>query len=504
MRKIRQVLRLALELQMSQRGIAKSLGVSREAVTDYVTRAVAAGLKWPLPTELDDALLEKHLFPVLKNAHRRMPEPDWELIHQEMKAKGATLQELHREFLTEHPDGPGYSHFCAQYRQWQKGLRRYMRQPHVAGERAFVDYAGPTMEVVNLKTGEIRKAQIFVGILGASNYTYAEAHWSQKLPHWIAAHTRMFEFFGGAPKIVVCDNLKSAVTKASRTEPVVHPAYLHLAEHYSTVIIPARPRKPKDKAMVENAVLIVERWILFRLRKRVFTSLTDLNEAIAALLTDLNARPFQKMAGCRRSQYETLDLPVLRPLPAQTFEYTEFSRVRVGMNGRFEVDDTPYNAPYMLSGQVVDLRVTAATVEILHKGQRVASHERNEGSDPVVKSEYLRPADRHFGQWNAEQELAWADSVGIQTRGFLERLFGDAPIREQGYRSATSLKRMQKEFGNERLDAACGRAIAIGASSISSVRSILRTGLDQQRPPDEEPTEATFDHTNVRGSDYYH
>lgn len=504
MRKIRQVLRLALELQMSQRGIAQNLGLSRDTVTDYVTRAVAAGLTWPLPSELDDAALERQLFPMLKNEHRTRPGPDWAMIHQEMMAKGATLQVLHQEFLTEHPEGAGYSHFCAQYRQWLKGLRRYMRQPHVAGERAFVDYAGPTMDIHNLETGEIRKAQIFVGILGASNYTYAEAHWSQKLPHWIAAHTRMFEFFGGAPKIVVCDNLKSAVTKASRTEPVVHPAYLHLAEHYDTVIVPARPRKPKDKAMVENAVLIVERWILFRLRKRLFTSLNELNVAIAALLTDLNTRAFQKIVGCRRSQYETLDRPALRPLPAQIFEYTEFCRVRLGMDGCFEVDGTTYNAPFMLSGQKVDLRITAATVEILHKGQRVASHERDDGSGPVVKSEYLRPADRHFGQWSAAQELAWADSVGIQTRAFLERIFGDDPIREQGYRSATSLKRMQKDFGNERLEAACSRAIVIGANSITSVRSILRTGLDQQGAPDETHQEATFDHPNVRGSDYYH
>lgn len=504
MRKIRQVLRLALEAQMSHRGIAQSLGLSRDSVTDYVTRAVAAGLAWPLPIDLDDVKLEGQLFPALKNEERQRPAADWELIHQEMKAKGSTLQALHQEYLTAHPEGVRYSHFCGQYRQWQKGLKRYMRQPHVAGERAFVDYAGPTMAVHNLQTGEVRKAQIFVGILGASNYTYAEAHWSQKLPHWIAAHTRMFEFFGGAPKIVVCDNLKSAVTKASRTEPIVHPAYQHLAEHYSTVIIPARPRKPKDKAKVENAVLIVERWILFRLRKRIFTSLSELNEAIAALLIDLNERPFQKMKGCRRSHYETLDRPALRPLPAQNFEYTEFHRVHVGMDGLFKVDETPYNAPSMLSGHSVDVRVTAATVEILHKGQRVASHERGEGTDPVINPQYLRPADRIFGQWSAEQELAWADSVGIQTRAYLEQVFGDNPIREKGYRSAISLKRMQKDFGNERLEAACGRALAIGASSITSVRSILRTGLDQQGAPDEEHQEATFDHTNVRGSDYYH
>lgn len=503
MRKIRQVLRLGLEAGMSQRSISSSLAISRAVVTDYLTRAAAAELTWPLPADMDDAKLEGKLFPVPVDSVRR-PEPKWELVHQELKAKGGTLQVLHQEFLAEYPFGVGYSLFCERYRQWQKSLKRYMRQPHVAGERVFVDYVGPTIGVHDPKTGETRKAQIFVGILGASNYTYAEAHWSQQLPNWIAAHTRMFEFFGGSPKIVVCDNLKSAVTKASRTEPVVHPAYQHLAEHYGTAILPARPRKPKDKSKVENAVLIVERWILFRLRKRVFITLTDLNAAIAELLAELNERPFQKLAGCRRTQFEILDQPVLLPLPAEAFEYTEFRRVRIGLDGCFAVDDASYSAPFALCRQSVDLRITAATIEVLHLGQRVASHVRSDDVVPIIDPQHLRPNDRHFSQWNIAHELEWAFSVGTQTQTFLQLLFGASRIKEQGYRSATALKRLEKDFGAERLEGACGRAIAIGANSLSSVRSILRTGLDQQQRPDAEPQEAAFDHPNVRGSDYYH
>jgi len=503
MRKIRQVLRLALETGMSQRGISNSLAISRAVVTDYLTRAAAAELTWPLPPDLGDAQLEGKLFPAAVATARR-PEPNWEIVHQELKAKGATLQVLHQEFLAEHPLGVGYSLFCERYRHWQKTLKRYMRQPHVAGERVFVDYAGPTVSVHDPKTGEIRKAQIFVGILGASNYTYAEAHWSQQLPNWIAAHARMFEFLGGSPKIVVCDNLKSAVTKASRTEPVVHPAYQHLAEHYGTAILPARPRKPKDKSKVENAVLIVERWILFRLRKRVFTTLADLNAAIAVLLAEFNERPFQKLTGCRRSQFEVLDQPVLRTLPTQAFEYTEFRRVRVGLDGCFSVDDESYSAPFALSKQSVDLRITAATIEVLHRGQRVASHARANDLVPVIDPLHLRPNDRHFSQWNMDHELEWALSVGPHTQTFLQLLFSASTIKEQGYRSANAFKRLEKEFGAERLEGACSRAIAIGANSLSSVRSILRTGLDQQRAPDAEPQEAAFDHPNVRGSNYYH
>ncbi|MDZ7921692.1 IS21 family transposase [Rhodoferax sp.] len=504
MRKIRQVLRLALEQGMSKRAIAKSLGVSRDAVTDYVTRALAAGVNSPIPPELDDAYLERLLFPSDLGRQLRRPEPSWEVVHQDMKAKGATLQILHQEYLEAHPDGMGYSHYCGLYRQWQKTLKRYMRQPHTAGERAFVDYAGPTIAIHDMKTGEVRTAQIFVGILGASNYTYAEAHWSQKLPNWIAAHVRMFEFFGGAPQIVVCDNLKPAVTRASRTEPVIHSAYQHLAAHYSTVILPARPRQPKDKAKVENAVLIVERWILFRLRKRIFTSLAEANEAIAALLQDLNNRPFQKLAGCRRSQFETIDLPALQPLPAHAFEYTEFRRVRIGMDGLFEVDGTPYNTPFMLSGKVVDLRITPGTVEVLYQGQRAASHERKEGSTPVINALYLRPADRHFGQWSPDESLTWAAEVGAGVRAFIGKQLAASAIKEHGYRTTTALKKIHKMYGSERLDAACARANEIGASSLSSIRSILRTKLDQQVSSDSTHQEATFHHPNVRGPDYYH
>lgn len=504
MRKIRQVLRLALEAGTSRRRIAKSLGLSRDVVTDYLTRAAAAGLAWPLPLDLDDAQLEDRLFPPLAVNIQRKPEPDWAVIHQELKRKGATLQVLHAEFLAEQPDGIGYSLFCERYREWLQGLKRYMRQTHVAGERAFVDYAGPTVGIPNPETGGIRKAQIFVGILGASNYTYAEAHWSQQLPDWIAAHTRMFEYFGGVPQVVVCDNLKSAVTKASRTEPKIHPAYQHLADHYNTLILPARPRKPKDKAKVENAVLIVERWILFRLRKRVFTSLAELNTAIRELLVDLNNRPFQKLPGSRRSQFEEIDRPALTLLPTETFEFTEFRKVTVGLDGCFEVDGSTYSAPYTLCRKPVELRITANLIEILYRGRRVASHERTSGKALVIDPQHLQPADRHFGMWTADRELAWAAAIGPKTHAFLGQLLAASKVKEQGYRSAGALKRMEKEFGAERLEAACARALDIGASSLTSVRSILNTGLDRQRPPEADFHEAAFHHPNVRGSGYYH
>ncbi|EQD71622.1 integrase catalytic subunit, partial [mine drainage metagenome] len=311
-----------------------SLNVSKDAVADYLTRAAAAGLAWPLPAELDDGDLEQRLFPAFTNASATAKvEPDWGDVHQSLKVKGATLQILHEEYLADHPDGMAYSYYCQRYRDYKKTLKRYMRQVHVAGDKVFVDYAGPTIKIViNRASGETKQAQIFVGVLGASGYIYAEAVWSQSLPNWIASHARMFEDFGGVPAVVVCDNLKAAVTRASRTDPTVHATYLDMAGHYGTMIIPARPYKPKDKAHAENGVLVVERWILFRLRKRVFTSLVELNTAIRELLAEANNRPFKKMPGCRRTAFETIDRPALNLLPVDRYEFAEFRRVRVGLD----------------------------------------------------------------------------------------------------------------------------------------------------------------------------
>ncbi len=505
MRKIRQVLRLHYENQQSRRAIARSLGLSRDAIADYLTRAAAAKLTWPLPPDLDDAALEQRLFPpVVAIAAPRKPEPDWAQIHQELKRKGATLQVLHEEYLAVHPDGMAYSLFCQRHREFAQTLKRYMRQTYVAGERVFVDYAGPTMGIVDRQTGEMLVAQIFVAVLGASNYIYAEAHWSQSLPDWIAAHTRMFEHFGAVPAVIVCDNLKAAVTKASRTEPVVNATYQDMADHYGTLILPARAYQPKDKAKAENGVLIVERWILFRLRKRVFTSLGELNTAIRELLTEINARPFQKLPGSRQSAFEKLDRPAMLPLSASPYEFAEFRKVRVGLDYCIKVDERPYSVPFRLARREVELRLTAATIEVLHRGQRVASHVRSACSVPAIDPQHMEAAHRHFGLWEPGGALAWAMQTGPHVHRFLQTLLATMRTREQGYRAHNALKKLANDFTNERLNAACCRAIEIGAQSLSSIRSILRNSLDQQPTAVDDIQEASFEHPNVRGAEYYH
>lgn len=505
MRKIRQVLRLFYEERRSQRAIARSLSLSRDAVADYLTRAAAARISWPIAPEIDDVELEHRLFPPAPSVKSgRKSEPDWAMVHQEMKRKGATLMVLHSEYLAEYPNGMGYSMFCLRYQEFKGLLKRSMRQIHIAGERVFVDYAGPTLPLTDRVSGFVRQVQIFVGVLGATSYSYAEAHLTQSLPDWIAAHVRMFAYFGAVPAMVVCDNLKSAVTKASRTDPVFNATYQNFADHYGTVILPTRPRRPKDKAKVENGVLIVERWIMFRLRKRVFHSLAELNEAIAELLVDLNTRPFQKLPGCRLAAFEKIDRPAMRPLPASPYQYAEFRKVRAGLDYHVEFDGCYYSVPWKFKTKEVELRITASTIEVLSRGRRVASHVRQFGVSKVTDPQHMESAHRHFGLWQADQALAWADQVGGNVRRFMEQLLAEAKSRDHGYRINNSLKTLAKEYGEDRLNKACLRAIEIGATSTTNVRSILRNSLDQETSTTEERQEADFDHPNIRGSKYYH
>ncbi len=422
-------------------------------------------------------------------------------MHRELKRPGATLQVLHGEYLQEHSNGMQFSQFCALYRRWRKTLKSYLRQTHPAGDKVFVDYAGPTMPLYDAEHDQVRHAQIFVGVLGASNYVYAEAHWSQQLPDWIAANVRMLEFFGGVPNFIVCDNLKSAVTRPSLTEPLVNDSYQNFASHYNTTILPARARKPKDKAKVEGHVLIVERWILFRLRKQVFTSLAELNEAIRVLLDDLNGRPFQKLPGSRRSAFDHSDTPALRPLPSRPYEYVEFRRARVGMDRMINVGGRLFSVPAALVSQAVDVRVTPSVVEVLHGGRRVASHVRTPGNAPVIDAAHVTDADRAYAMWTADRELQWAAGIGPKALELVTQCLASISNRTQGYRFGLSVRRLASEFGDERMESACARASDTGAASLATLRAILVNGLDLPGVP---VVEADFDHENLRGPDYYH
>ena len=506
MRKIKEVLRLKWEHGLSNRKIARSCSISRFTVADYLRRVEGAGLSWPLPPELDEAELEKRLFPlpqVLPPGSR--PWPDWSEIHRELRRKGVTLFLLWEEYKQAHPQGYQYSWFCHQYREWAGKLDLVMRQEHRAGEKVFVDYAGQTAPVVDRTTGEIREAQIFIAVLGASNYTYAEATWSQSLPDWVSSHVRAFQYFGGVAELVVPDNLKSGVTKACLYEPDLNPTYQDMANHYGCAVIPTRVRKPRDKAKVEVGVQVVERWILARLRNVTFFSLAELNAAIQELLIKLNDRPFKKLPGSRRSLFETLDKPALKPLPVQSYVYAEWKKARVHIDYHIEIDSHYYSVPYQLVKGEIDVRITINTIEAFHKGRRLASHRRSyrKGGFTTLK-EHMPKAHQKYAEWTPDRLIRWASKTGSATAKLIEAILTSRLHPQQGFRSCLGIMRLGKQYGQERLEAACARALAIGSLSFKSVQAILKNGLDKRPLPTAHPKTPAIQHENIRGPNYYH
>lgn len=505
MREIREVLRLKWERGYSDRQAALACRISRPAVQRYVERASAAGLSWPLPEGLDDAALERRLFPPAPSAMPSRPLPDYTEVRQELRRKGVTLMLLWEEYKAVYPEGLQYSQYCELYRRWARHLNLSMRQVHRAGERCFVDYAGQTVPIVDPRTGEAHAAQVFVAVLGASHYCYAEATLSQTLPDWIASHVRAFEYFGGVPELLVPDNLLSGVTRAHRYEPLLNTTYQDMATHYGVAILPARVRKPRDKAKVEVAVQLVERWILARLRHRTFFSLAELNAEIAELLVLLNSRPLRKLPGCRRSQFEQLDQPALRPLPTTRYIFAEWKRARVHIDYHIEVDHHYYSVPYTLVGQQLDVRLTATTVEVFQRGQRVASHVRShQRGRHTTLPEHMPRSHREYAHWTPTRLIDWAAKSGPATARLVETLMASRAHPQQGFRACLGIMRLGKTYGDARLEAACVRALQIGARSCRSLESILRRDLDQQPLPETAPETPSLTHDNVRGPDYYH
>ncbi len=507
MRKFKDVLRLKQEVGLSQRQIAGALRLSTGVVNKYLRAAEAAGLQWPVPEELSEAQLRRRLFPPESaSAEPVHAQPDFASIHLELRRKGVTRRLLWEEYAAAHPDNHyQYTQFCFHYQQWGRRLRLSMRQVHRAGEKLFVDYAGPTVPITDALTGESHPAQIFVAVLGASNYTYAEATYSQQLPDWIGSHVRAFAFLGGVPRLVVPDNLKSGVTRADRYEPVLNRSYQEMLSHYGTTALPARPRKPRDKAKVEVGVQIVERWILARLRNRTFFSLADLNHDIRALLEDLNRRPFKKLPGSRRSQFEDLDRPALLPLPAEPYQYALWKQARVHIDYHIEVEGHYYSVPHSLVSRLLDVRLTAGTIECFHSNQRVATHPRSDRGGYTTLADHMPSHHRAHGEWSPERLLDWAGGIGPRTREFVGQLLEGRPYPEMAYRSCLGLLGLARQYTPERLEAACQRALFLGAGRQSSVRSILEHGLDSQPlpEPDGETAPTLPVHENVRGAAYY-
>jgi transposase len=431
MRKLRDILRLRYGAGLSHRAIAQACAVGLGTVTTYLQRAAAAGLTWPLPTDLDDAALDARLLAraVLPSARDR-PLPDWPQLHHELKKAGVTLMLLWQEYRAQHPTGYAYSHFCERYRQWARALKPSMRQVHRAGEKLFVDFSGIRPHLVDPETGEEILVELFVGVLGASGLIYAEATEHQDLPSWIGAHVRMLEYWQGSPAIWVPDNLKSGVTAAHRYEPEINRTYAELARHYGAVVIPARVATPTDKPKVEVSVQIAQRWVLAALRHRTFFTLGDLNAAIRERIDAINDRPLKIVGVSRRTLWAELDRPALRPLPSMRYELAEWKPCRVNIDYHAEVDHNFYSVPYQLVHARVEARFTAATLEVFCNGRRVATHARVSGRGRfVTEVAHMPQAHRAHAEWTPSRLIAWAEQTGVATGRLVAGMLQQRPFR---------------------------------------------------------------------------
>lgn len=506
MRKTREILRLHFESKLNPRQIATICKIGKGTVQRYLQRMETSGLPWPLPAELDDAHLDQRLFPPAPaTSPQERPIPDWGVVHQELKSgKNVTLQLLWEEYKQSYPQGYAYSWYCEMYREWKRTRDLVMRQEHRAGEKMFVDHAGQTVPVTDPHTGEVREAYVFVAVLGASNYFYAEATWTRGLWDWIHSHVRAFEFFQGTPQIVVPDNWKAAIQSPCFYEPELNRTYNDLAIHYQVAIMPARPYRPKDKAKAEVCVQIAQRWILATLRKRQFFSLAELNLAIGELVPKANRKPFRKGPGSREQLYESLDRPALKPLPAEPFVFAEWKKARVNVDYHIELDAHYYSTPYQLVGEEVEVRSTATTVEIFYHGKRVASHARsNKPRKHTTISEHRPHSHQQYLEWTPSRITGWAATVGSFTARLVEALIAAKPHAEMAYRSALGVIRLSDRYGKERMEAACARALHLKVCTYKSVKSILERGLDRQPLLDPPPLPPAQTHENLRGSAYY-
>jgi transposase len=508
MRKVKEVLRLRFEVGLGQRQIARSCGMGLSRVHEYLERAWVAGIGWPLPEGLGEEELEAKLFgnqPVQARAEPPRPQPDWKVVHEQLQQhRHLTLQLVWEEYRQVHPEGYRYSWFCERYQHWRRHLDVVLRQEHKAGEKMFVDWAGPTIPVYDATTGQAWPAWLFVSVLGASSYTYAEATRDQQLQAWIQAHIHALEFFHGAPRLVVPDNAKTAVTRACRYDPDLNPTYQEFAMHYGMGVVPARPYKPRDKAKVECGVLVVERWIMAALRHRKFFSLPELNQAIRELLVRLNERPFRKRDGSRASLFHSLEKPALAALPAERFDMSQWARATVNIDYHIAFDGNFYSVPYTLVQQIVEARCTPTTVEIFQKGNRIASHVRSRGRNQTVTQNEHRPRSHQAHlEWPPSRMVNWACSIGPHTAQLFERILNDKPHPEMGYRSCLGIIRLAQNYSAPRVEAAAERALLTNSCRYQSVKSILKNSLDGVPLSPARPDSPPLRHDNLRGAQYF-
>ena len=501
---IREILRLSFSLNLSGREIATCLGLSRSAVWECLRRAKTADLSWPLHDDMNDSDLMLLLYPAEPAALDR-PKPDCEYISMELKRKGVTLSLLWEEYKRSNPNGYQYTQFGDYYRDWQKTASLIMRQDHKAGHKAFSDFSGGNLKIVDPSTGEVQLARLFVCALGASSFTYAELFFGETAEAWCTGQAHAFEYFGGTTELVVPDNPRAVVSKACRYEPKLNPDFVLLAQHFGVGILPARVRHPKDKAKVESGVGVATRWILARLRNHKFFSLAEANKAVHELLEDMNSRPFKKMSGCRRSIFESIDKPALKPLPRNRYEYAHIEFAKVKNDYHVEVENRFYSVPHQLIGKHVEVRVSRICIEIFFQNRRVASHfvsDREQTNSTL--NEHMPKEHRAYKDWTPERFHRWALKIGPSTAQFIKILIESAKHQEVAYRAAFGVLRLDKLYGSQRLEGACQRAAAIHSYTYKTVKLILQNNMEcRPLQQNEMPSQLRIVNTMVRGADYF-
>ncbi len=507
MRKLRDVLRFRLSAGLSMRQIRDSLRISLGVIQKIISQAEAIGLDWSTIEQMDDRQLAQAIYPQSDvRTSGTLQLPDWHDVHRSLKAKGVTKQLLWEEYSQQYPNRSySYPQYCHLYKAWLKKQTRSMRQVHQAGDKLFVDYAGQTVPVVQGDTGEVRFAQVFVAVLGASNYTYAEATWTQQLPDWLGSHVRALNHLGGVPRLIVPDNLKSGVTQPCRYDPELNPSYQQFAAHYGVAILPARPRKPQDKSKVEVGVQVIERWILARLRHHTFFSLAELNHCISALLADVNNRPFKQFRGTRQQWFESLDKPALQPLPKHPYEYTAIKTVKVNIDYHVQYEQHFYSVPHQLVGEKLQLHAKDKLIELFFQNKRVASHVRQHRYGMSTRAEHMPVRHEKHHQWSAGRLMNWAKDLGDEVLLWVKTILAQKQHEQQAYRICLGLLNLSKSYPAQRLNSACALANRHQLYRLKQIKSILQSNQDQL-PSDshEQLTLLPQSHENIRGPESFH
>ncbi len=512
MKQVRDVLQLHSAMNLSIRRIQGATNVAKSTISDYIKRFKNSGLNMDQINILNDDELKLKLFPEHTSiVVSKKAMPDMNYIHKEMKLRKKTkitMMLLWEEYIEDNPTGYCYSQFRVHYKRYKQTLNPSMRQTHLAGEKLFVDYSGLVMPIYNQRTGEVDTAQIFVAVLGASGYTFVHATPSQKQEDFIYSHVECYNFFGGVPNIVVPDNLKSAIISNNKNGVVVNESYADLNRHYSVAVIPARPRKPKDKPKAEQGVQAIQRYILARFRHHKFFSVDELNDAISGLLDRYNNKIIKHLQKSRTELFEEVDKPYLNSLPMNSYLYKQFKLAKVNQDYHITLEKCNYSVPFKYIKEEVEVRYSTQSVYVYHKHKLIATHPRlRRVGDTSTLHEHMPSEHQYINEkMNPDRLRSWAKNIGEYSSVFVEDAFEEVEHNPQAYRKISAVLSLAKLYGNTELELALMYAVQMKTITTKSIKSILDKKLYLAKSANNIPSAQNSlfnNHTNIRGADEY-